>query len=402
MPGHRSITINDIAEARAFLANVGVDEGAYQFLTNKAVFRAIMLKDISCRAAHIIKQEMLGKGGEAAIGRQALTVEGFSEGKTDILLLGNLKQYRLLNIKLKMQPFGLKKLALEIESLLDNLEKKFDFINLPSGKILDLSQTVIMGILNITPDSFFDGNKYLEIDTAVGYALKMVDEGAEIIDIGAVSTKPDAVIAGEQVELNRLIPIIKALKQELPKNIIISIDTFRAEVAKRLIELGADMINDIGALHLDENLSKVISDSGVPVVLMHNRLQLNHNKPYNDLIADMISEIETSIAKALSAGVKHEKIIVDPGLGFGKTVKENCRIVNYLADFKSLGRPILVGGSRKAFIGQTLQLDKEERLEGSLAVAAAAILNGAQIIRTHDVKATKRLAQMLDAVNKNG
>ncbi len=397
MSGSHVTFIRNQQEARRVLEDIGVDLGAYPYLLPKASFYCIKLKDISFRAANIIKQEMLSKGGEAAIPRQALS----GEGSGDVLLMGTLKHFRLLVGKLKVQPFGLKKVAIEIESILTALESRQQIIELPHGKSLKLGEgTLIMGILNVTPDSFSDGGKYLNPDQALKRAREMIDEGADIIDIGAASSRPDSVMVGEEEEIQRLLPIMDKLAAE---DIIISIDTFRAEVAGAALENGAHIINDIGSLQLDAGLLPVLVEKQAPVILMHNRMQIRHGEPYRDLIADIITELEDAIGQAVEAGLPGDKIIIDPGIGFGKTPGGNRLLLKRLGDFRSLGKPILIGASRKSFIGQTLGLEVNERLEGSLAAVAMAIMNGADIVRVHDVKASKRVAIMTDAVmQENG
>lgn len=392
MAGNHVILLRSQQEARRALEDIGVDVGAYPYLLPKARFHCIKLKDIPFRAANIIKQEMLSKGGEAAVSRQAITFEGSG----DILLMGTLKQYRLLLRKLKAQPFGLKKVAGEIERILTALEKEEQVIQLPHEKSLKLGEkTLIMGILNITPDSFSDGGQYIHPDQAVERAREMIAEGADIIDMGAASSRPDSLMAGEEEELQRLLPVLDRLAKE---NMIISIDTFRGRVAEACLERGAHIINDIGSLQLDAGLLPVLVKKEAPVILMHNRLQLRRGEPYQDLVADILTELEQAIGQAVEAGLAEDKIIIDPGIGFGKTPAENRVLLKRLGDFRSLGKPILLGASRKSFIGQTLDLEVNERLEGSLAAVALGAVNGADIVRVHDVKASKRVAAMIDAV----
>ncbi|MFA7149128.1 MAG: dihydropteroate synthase [Syntrophomonadaceae bacterium] len=397
MSGSHVILIRNQQEARRVLEDIGVDPGAYPYLLPKASFYCIKLKDISFRGANIIKQEMLSKGGEAAIPRQALSGAGFG----DVLLMGTLKHYRLLLRKLKVQPFGLKQVAAEIETILAALEPREPTVALPHGKSLKLGErTLIMGILNVTPDSFSDGGKYLNPEQAVKRALEMIDEGADIIDIGAASSRPDSVMAGEEEEIQRLLPVMERLVAE---DIIISIDTFRGQVARVALENGAHIINDIGSLQLDSELLPVLVEKQAPVILMHNRMQIRPGEPYRDLIADIIIELEDAIGQAVDAGLPGDKIIIDPGIGFGKTLGGNRLLLKRLGDFCSLGKPILIGASRKSFIGQTLGLEVNERLEGSLAAVAIAIMNGADIVRVHDVEASKRVATMTDMVmQENG
>lgn len=392
MQGHHAILIRDQKEAAYFIQSVGADERGPAFMAPKAVYRCIKLKKIRCIAANLIKQEMLSKGGEAAVSRESL----YGEGYTDVLLMGTVKHYRQLIKKLRLQPFGLKELAEEIQNIIDNLEPKTKLIKLANGKTLEIgNRTLIMGILNVTPDSFSDGGKFFDTKEAVKRAREMIEEGADIIDIGGASSRPNSEIADEEEEIKRVVPVVKELVKE---DVIISIDTFRGKVAHACLDLGAHIINDIGRLQLDDKLLPVLAEYKAPVILMHNRMQFREGEPYEDLISDIIVELQESVDQALAAGIEKDQIIIDPGIGFGKTVAENRLIVKRLWEFKSMGFPILLGASRKSFIGKTLNLEVDDRLEGSLAVATMGIMNGADIVRVHDVKATKRIALMTDAV----
>lgn len=397
MTGHHAVWIHSQEEARRLMGQIGADAGAYPYLVPKAVHRCIKLKKVSNRAATIIKQEMLSKGGEAAVSRETI----MGDGETDVLLMGTLKQYRLLVQKLKMQPFGLPVLAREIEMILDSAEPCQRTLELPRGRQVELGRgTLIMGILNVTPDSFSDGGRYFDAAAAVERARQMKAEGADIIDVGGVSSRPGAELAAEEEELRRVLPVVKALQDE---DLIISVDTFRANVARACLEAGADIINDIGRLQLDRGLLPVLVESGAPVIMMHNRLQFNQGKAYEDLVSDIIAELRESMEQAITAGVKEDRIILDPGIGFGKTPAQSRTLIKRLREFTSLGKPLLIGASRKSFIGQTLDLDVNQRMEGSLAVLAMAIDNGVDIIRVHDVKESKRAARMVDAVrNEDG
>ncbi len=394
---HHAVFIESRAEAKRYLEEIGASSPGIEYMIPKAVFRCIKLKNISHRAANILKQEMLSKGGEAAVSRQAAS----GEGASDVLLLGTLRHYTLLLEKLKLQPFGLRAVADDIENILKSLEEPADRLSLAQGQTIELGKrTLIMGILNVTPDSFSDAGKFLDHEKAFAHARTMQAEGADIIDVGGASSRPDATIASEEEELARIIPLVKKLADA---GMIISVDTFRAEVARQALEHGAHLINDIGSLQMDPKLLNVLVEWQAPVVLMHNRLQLRRHEPYENLIDDIAEELAQSARKAEQAGLEPGKIVLDPGLGFGKTPAQNRLIIKHLQDFKSLGRPLLIGGSRKSFIGATLELDVNERLEGSLAVMAAAIMNGADIVRVHDVQKSCRLARMMDAIrSENG
>ncbi|MBP1761764.1 MAG: Dihydropteroate synthase [Firmicutes bacterium] len=394
---HHAVFIESRAEAKRYLEEIGASSPGIEYMIPKAVFRCIKLKNISHRAANILKQEMLSKGGEAAVSRQAAS----GEGASDVLLLGTLKHYALLLEKLKIQPFGLRTVADDIENILKSLEEPADRLLLAQGKSFEMGKrTLIMGILNVTPDSFSDAGKFLDPEKAFEHAWAMQAEGADIIDVGGASSRPDATIASEEEELARVIPLVKKLADA---DMIVSVDTFRAEVARQALEHGAHLINDIGSLQMDSELLNVLVKWQAPVVLMHNRLQLRRHEPYDNLIDDIAEELAHSARTAEQAGLEPGKIILDPGLGFGKTPAQNRLIIKHLQNFKSLGRPLLIGGSRKSFIGATLDLDVNERLEGSLAVIAAAIMNGADIVRVHDVRESCRLARMMDAIrSENG
>jgi len=392
MNGHHAVLIDNQQEARRFLEEIGSTALGIEAMIPKAVFKCIKLKNISNRAANILKQEMLSKGGEAAVAKDALNFEG----SNDVLLMGTLKHYRLLVEKLKLQPFGLKAVAREIESILAALEIKSWDIPLAHGRSLAIgSKTIIMGILNVTPDSFSDGGRFFDCDRAVEHALAMAAAGADIIDVGGASSRPGSLMVDEPEELRRILPVVKRLAA---KGLTISVDSFRAQVAEAALEHGAHIINDIGGFEMDPDLLNVLSKWQAPVVIMHNRMQIKSDETYTDLVADIILDLEQSMAKAISAGLSADHIIIDPGIGFGKSPVENMQLINRLQDFHSIGRPILLGASRKNFIGRALDLEPEERLEGSLAVVVMGIMNGANIVRVHDVRETKRAAVMTDAV----
>lgn len=396
MPGHHVVVLQNEAEVKLCLEKLGTDKGAYPYLIPKALFRCVLLKDIKAPAANIIKQEMLAAGGDAAVNRH--TVLG--QGNTDILLMGTLKHYRQFIEKIKRQPFSLKKAAAELETILST-ENISGQLVLAHGKSLPLGErTLIMGILNVTPDSFSDGGCYYDTQRAVEHGLEMIEQGADIIDVGGASSRPQAEIASEEEELQRVVPVVEGLAR---RGVLISVDTFRARVARETLQAGAHLINDIGRLQMDHNLLSVLVEFQAGVVLMHNRLQMNYGQPYEDLVSDIIDELSQSAEQALEAGMTRESIMIDPGLGFGKSPAENRYIVKHLQEFRSLGLPVLLAASRKRFIGLTLGLDVDQRLEGSLAVAVAGALKGADMVRVHDVLATLRAVRMADAIRmENG
>jgi dihydropteroate synthase len=264
-----------------------------------------------------------------------------------------------------------------------------------------------MGILNVTPDSFFDGGRYFSIDDAVNHAIKMEKEGADIIDIGGESTRPGSKPIKIKEELNRIIPVVEELIKKLKSPI--SIDTYKSNIAKKTLELGALMVNDVTALRGDKKLAKVIADYKASICLMHMKglpRNMQKNPYYNNIIKEIFEFLKNRSTYAIKHGIKKENIIIDPGIGFGKRtgqgVEDNCEILKRLKEFKNLGYPILIGASRKKFIGNICGLEEQlpvnDRLEGSLISSCIAILNGANIIRVHDVKETKRCVDLIDCV----
>lgn len=255
-------------------------------------------------------------------------------------------------------------------------------------------RTYIMGILNVTPDSFSDGGKFNEIDAAVNQARKLIEDGADIIDIGGESTRPGAEYVTEEEEIKRVVPIIKAIKEKL--DVTISIDTYKARTAEESIKAGADIINDIWGAKYDKSMAKVAAKYNTPIILMHNR----ENKPYENLMEDVVRDLQESIDIALKAGVKKENIILDLGIGFAKTYEENLIVMNNCEVIKKLGYPMLLGTSRKSMIGLTLNLPVNERVEGTLATSVMGIIKGFEFIRVHDVLENKRVAIMTDTILK--
>lgn len=268
-------------------------------------------------------------------------------------------------------------------------------------------KTLVMGILNVTPDSFYDGGRHDTIDNAIKHAIQMEKDGADIIDVGGESTKPGSVSVPLSVELARVIPVVEELVDKI--KIPISVDTYKSEIAKKALEIGAVMINDITALRMDKQLATVVAEHDIPVVLMHMKGTPNNmqfSPEYEDVMYEIKNFLKIRASYAISCGVKTENIIVDPGIGFGKRtgkgIEDNCEIIKHLGELKELEFPILVGASRKTFIGNTScekkSLPLSERLEGSLAAAVAAAINGANIIRVHDVKETRRCLNVVDCI----
>ncbi|MDQ0202149.1 dihydropteroate synthase [Neobacillus ginsengisoli] len=257
-------------------------------------------------------------------------------------------------------------------------------------------KTIVMGILNATPDSFSDGGKFNEVDIAVKHAIEMVENGADIIDIGGESTRPGFAAVSLEDELGRVIPIIKAISKQV--QIPISIDTYKAEVAKQAIEAGAHIINDVWGAKADDKMAQVAAEYDVPIILMHNR----HDRNYSLFIRDVFNDLYESITIVKNAGVRDHNIILDPGIGFAKDYQENIQMMQNLDKLTMIGYPVLLGTSKKTVIGQALDLPVSERTEGTGATICYGIQKGCQIIRVHDIKEMSRMARMMDALMGKG
>ncbi len=266
--------------------------------------------------------------------------------------------------------------------------------------IKDLGEKpLIMGVLNITPDSFSDGGRFIDPENAYDYALSLIDSGADIIDVGGESSRPGAENVSVDEEIKRVIPIIKKLAKKT--KIPISIDTVKSEVAEKAFDAGAIILNDISALRMDDKLAALAAKHKSYVVLMHMRgtpADMQSDTEYDDLLGEVAGFLNAAASKAVENGISKEKIIIDPGIGFGKSLESNFVILKNLDKFVEIGYPVLIGASRKSFIGKTLNLDIDQRLEGSIAAACYAVLNGADIIRVHDVRETKRAISIIEKI----
>lgn len=257
----------------------------------------------------------------------------------------------------------------------------------------DVNQhTYIMGILNVTPDSFSDGGKYKELDRALFRVEEMLLEGMDILDIGGESTRPGYTLLSDEEEISRIVPIIEAVKSRF--NVPISLDTYKSKVAQAGIDAGADLINDIWGLKYDERMAEVIARSELPCCLMHNRKEAD----YRNFMEDVAADLAETIYLAKKAGIADDKIIIDPGVGFGKTYEHNLEIINRLDELKVFGYPVLLGTSRKSVIGLTLDLPVEERMEGTLVTTVIGLMKGCAFVRVHDIKENVRTIRMAEAI----
>ncbi|MFO7569182.1 MAG: dihydropteroate synthase [Smithellaceae bacterium] len=391
------VQIRHCDEAADVLRKIGVDPYGISAMTPKTRHLNLLVRHQPCRIANILKQELLSLGGDAAVARGAVSC---SIETTDILMMGTAKQLAALADKLDCQPFGLRNLGYEIRDVLCNYEKK-DFIFKTARRKISLSEkTFIMGILNVTPDSFSDGNQFYDRQKAIDRGLQMADEGADILDIGGESTRPGATAVRAADEIKRVIPVIEGLarKTKLP----ISIDTTKAKVARAALQAGAEIVNDISALHGDKKMISVVQEEDAALILMHMRGNPRNMQTgdlhYDELMPDIIDYLKKACQSAVSGGIQKECLVLDPGIGFGKTAEDNFKIIKSLADLKCLGFPLMIGTSRKSFIGKATGEKAEDRIDGTGATVTAAILNGCSIVRVHDVAAMKKVVAVADAI----
>ena len=379
------------------LLDLGVCKKGSDILSKKYKTYIFYVENISTVSANILKQEALCVGADVALPSKA---SFFEKKDTKVYLIVTKRQLEKLISRLKEQIPSLQKLAFILEEFL-NLEKTPYPISF-NGKVLSFEKYVLMGVLNVTPDSFYDGGKYINLDKAIEHAQKLVEEGAQIIDVGGESTRPGATPVSLEEELNRVIPVIKALRENLPKNIFISIDTYKAKVAQEAIKVGADIINDISGLTFDKDMINVLKSTHAPIVINHIKgtpkdMQKN---PYYENVLDEVSKFfEEKIETLLKVNYPYTNIILDVGIGFGKRLEDNLNLIKNISHFKKFGLPLLVGTSRKSFIGKVLNLDDpKERLEGTLASNLYLYQQGVNIFRVHDVKEHKRALELLDVL----
>jgi dihydropteroate synthase len=386
------------------MQDIRVDDYGIGIMLPKADHYLVKLNAIPNISANILKQEMLSLGGDAAVARGALTG---GVKKTDCLIMGTASQFGSLNHKLKNQPFGLSSLALRLHASLVNFRKESFSLDLGRYRLNLGLRTNIMGVINVTPDSF-SGDGLLQVERSefkgqsfiLEYAQKLVRDGADIIDVGGESSRPGARPVPLKEELRRVVPVIKLLTKKI--KVPVSVDTYKYQVAQQALDSGAVIVNDISGLR-DSRMAKVISRRKAGVVLMHmrgNPRTMQKDTEYGVLMDEISAYLESGIRRALESGINSDRIIIDPGLGFGKSMDQNLEIINNLRDLKSLGRPILVGPSRKSFIGKILNKGPEERVFGTVAACVLASNNGAKIVRVHDVAAVKDALRVSDGISK--
>jgi len=385
--------------ARA-LAGAGVDPCGIAIIEKKAESVVLRVDRVAAPVANIIKQQLLSIGGDAAVHRDVIT--GGPE-QSSVYIIADRNRLAQLPAKLARQPFGLTELGAGIERLIHTMENPPRRVPLPAGEIDCATGPVVMGVLNVTPDSFSDGGAFLDPGAAYERAVAMVEEGAGVIDIGGESTRPGAAEVSAETELARVEPVLRKLGRTI--TVPLSIDTRRAAVARAAIDAGAAIVNDVSALRHDPAMAGTVRDAKTAVVVMHMQgtpETMQTDPRYDDATSEIIAWLEERTGELVRAGIDREKIIVDPGLGFGKRLEDNVRILNEIGDFRGLGFPVMAGYSRKSFIGTITGREPAERLPGGFAALAKCLAGGVAFVRVHDVKQTADFIKVWRAIELAG
>ncbi|MCM8823240.1 MAG: dihydropteroate synthase [Candidatus Omnitrophica bacterium] len=396
------LVIRNIGEIKKNMKDIGVSSQGVEIMAPKGIFKVFKVEEISSPAANIIKQYMLSLGSDAAIPKDAF----FRRKKFSLLIFGTTYQLKKLAEKLNSQPFGLSDLSKKLtDNFLKQTEPHLSFR--ARGRVLNMDEPIVCGILNVTPDSF-SGDGLLknnitesELKNLVFKRIEsMISKGAKIIDIGGESSRPYSKPIKEDEEIRRVIPVLKMVRKEFPK-VFLSIDTYKYKVAKEAVDEGVDIINDITALRKSPQMVSLISKYNLGCILMHMKgtpRTMQNNPQYKDVVEEIFEFLEKRVNFCLKNGINKEQIMVDPGIGFGKSVDDNLKIINKLYIFKSLGLPIFLGISRKSFIGKILNVDIDKRLIGSISALVVSLINGANVFRVHDVEETCQTLRLVYSI----
>ena len=382
------------------MASIGAHPASLPIFTHKSEIVPYKLLGVRTPAANILKQEMLAAGGDAVVPTGCIVN---ADKYVNVVLLGTLKQYKLVLKKLElMQYFGLKQVATELqEAVAAALEPAALRTTLADGRVLTYDKMCVMGILNITPDSFYEGSRVSALADVVARAGQMLEQGAQVLDIGGESTRPGSDSVDGDEERRRVLPVIEALRREYPEAVL-SVDTYRADTAEAALAVGADIINDISAMEADARMAEVVVRSKAPIILMHMRgtpKNMQQNCQYQDVVQEVAVYLAQRAQLLREQGVGADKIILDPGIGFAKDVEQNLRLMRDLHVLTSFGYPVLLAASRKSTIGAVLGgIPAAERLEGTIATSLQAVYAGAQMVRVHDVLPNVRAIRMLEAI----
>ncbi len=387
-------TVNDL---KRHLGEFDLSADDMEKLADSFLYCTIKLEGVDTRAANLMKSCLHTLGGGIAMSKGA---QDFTVRETDVIISGSRHTIHLLAAKLRGEPYGLDAIAAEISACMASGNRTIAWGN----RVLDFThKTYVMGILNCTPDSFYPSSRAATIKDALRTAHDMISAGVDIVDVGGESTRPGSEVVPLEEEIRRVVPVIQALRAE--SEVMVSVDTRKREIADRALDAGADIINDISGLRHNEDLARLVARRKVPVILMHMRgtpKTMQKSPFYKNTISEILRELQPSIAAAIGAGIAPEMIIIDPGIGFGKRIQDNLRIIKELASLKSLRFPILVGLSRKSFIGEILDRPVEKRLIGTVTANTLAVLNGADIIRVHDVADAVEMVKIIDSVRRIG
>ena len=382
------------------MASIGAHPASLPIFAHKSEIVPYKLLGVRTPAANILKQEMLAAGGDAVVPTGCIVN---ADKYVNVVLLGTLKQYKLVLKKLElMQYFGLKQVATELqEAVAAALEPAALRTTLADGRVLTYDKMCVMGILNITPDSFYEGSRVSALADVVARAGQMLEQGAQVLDIGGESTRPGSDSVDGDEERRRVLPVIEALRREYPEAVL-SVDTYRADTAEAALSVGADIINDISVMEADARMADVVVRSKAPIILMHMRgtpKNMQQNCQYQDVVQEVAVYLAQRAQLLREQGVGADKIILDPGIGFAKDVEQNLRLMRDLHVLTSFGYPVLLAASRKSTIGAVLGgVPASERLEGTIATSLQAVYAGAQMVRVHDVQANVRAIRMLEAI----
>lgn len=386
----RILDLHNSREVENFFRKLHVDETGIKIMLPKTSHHLIYIDSLNVPAANILKQELLSLGGDVVLHKGACN---FSVQETPCVLIGTKAHYHRLAKKLSAQPFGLKKLAVELKQIFEKFEVVPPSICI-GGTMFHFSKSpFIMGIINVTPDSFSGDGIYQNVDEALRKAEQLIEQGAHILDIGGESTRPGAQSIPLDEEKSRVIPVVKAVAKSF--RIPVSIDTSKARIAEEALHCGAHLVNDVTGLTGDPKMASVIKKTKAPAVIMHHRFP---SKKTQDVIGEVCRFFKDRIDALQSQGISSSGLILDPGIGFGKTAEQNLLILKQAEEFKVFGKPLLLGTSRKSFIGKVLKNEAHERLIGTLASLVFGQLKGFHFFRVHDVSEARQALLLSQAI----
>jgi dihydropteroate synthase len=381
----RELCLENESDWRDEISRIGADPGTWDRVCRKNHVLAFLVGPMPCPAASILKQAMLSAGADAIVSRHTITC---SKKTTDALVLGPAKNLRRAVESLQEQPFGLSGLADRLEALLEGPDLPLR-VRLRGRELSFQNPPLVMGVLNVTPDSFSDGGEYLDQTRAVDHALVMAEEGAAIVDIGGESTRPGAEEVSPDEQLRRTVPVVQALADAL-SDTVISVDTSSPRVASEALEAGAHVVNDVTALSV-EGMAETVAEAGAGLVLMHMQgtpRTMQENPRYDDVVGEVYAFLEDRVSRAVEAGVERNRVMVDPGIGFGKLLSHNLSLLRRAGELRSTGCRVLVGHSRKSFLSQLTGIRSASERDPATALVTVMLANRVDILRVHDVRRT--------------